>query len=40
LKETEFKEKRKAFNDLKTKFKNEFKEIKKGYPQLAAWQVD
>jgi subtilisin family serine protease len=31
MKETEFKEKRKAFNELKKKFKNEFKEIKKEY---------
>lgn len=31
MKKTEFKEKRKAFNDLKKKFKHEFKEIKKEY---------
>jgi subtilisin family serine protease len=31
MKETEFKEKRKAFNELKKKFENEFKEIKKEF---------
>ena len=31
MKKTEFKEKRKAFNELKMKFENEFKEIKKEF---------